>query len=135
MEKLVIFTDGGARGNPGPAAIGVVFYDENGREVGSHHECIGVATNNVAEYRAVIYALKMAGDKFKPNQIELNLDSELVCRQLNGQYKVKDLNLKELFYQVRDFVMESGGRVSFKHVRREQNKYADELVNRALDSK
>jgi len=132
MKKLTIFTDGGARGNPGPAAIGVIFYDKD-KEVYSHGECIGRATNNVAEYKAVIKALKLVEDKFKDCEIELNLDSELVCKQLNGEYKVKDENLKELFYQVRERVLDLGGKVSFRHVRREQNKKADCLVNRALD--
>jgi len=133
MKEMKIFTDGGARGNPGPAAIGVVFFDENGKEIYSHKECIGEATNNVAEYKAVICAIETAKDRFKPELIDLNLDSELVCRQLNGEYKVKDQNLKELFYAVRELVLDLGGKVTFKHVRREQNKRADELVNEALD--
>jgi len=135
MKKLKIFTDGGSRGNPGPAAIGVVFQDDEGCEIFSHHECIGEATNNVAEYQAVISALSKTMEKFKPLTIEVNLDSELVTRQLNGEYKVKDENLKELFYKVRELVLALGGNVGFKHIRREQNKQADKLVNIALDNR
>ncbi len=132
MNDLKIFTDGGARGNPGEAAVGVVFFSDD-KKIHSHKERIGEATNNVAEYRAVICALKIAKEKFKPQSIEINLDSELVSRQLNGEYKVKDANLKELYYEVRELVLELGGAVVFRHVRREQNKEADKLVNQALD--
>jgi len=132
MNKLKIFTDGGARGNPGEAAIGVVFF-ENDKIIHSHKERIGKATNNVAEYQAVVCALTLAKEKFKPKSIEINLDSELVAHQLNGKYKVKDANLKELYYQVRKLILELGGEVFFHHVRREQNKEADKLVNHALD--
>lgn len=132
MDKLKIFTDGGARGNPGEAAIGIVFFSDS-KKIHSHKECIGKATNNVAEYKAVITALKVAKEKFSPQSIEINLDSELVTRQLNGEYKVKDTNLKELFYEARELVLGVGGRVVFRHVRREQNQEADKLVNLALD--
>lgn len=132
MNKLKIFTDGGARGNPGEAAIGVVFF-EGDEIIHSHKERIGKATNNVAEYRAVVCALKLAKEKFESKSIEINLDSELVTRQLNREYKVKDVNLKELYYQARELVLELGGEVTFRHVRREQNKEADKLVNQALD--
>jgi len=130
MQKLIINTDGGSRGNPGPAGIGVVFSDEKGETLATFREYIGEATNNIAEYEALIMALEKARD-FEVSEIECRLDSELIVRQLNGQYKVKDENLKKLFNRVKELVFFKP--VKFVHVRREQNKKADELVNLALD--
>ncbi len=130
MQKLIINTDGGSRGNPGPAGIGVVFSDEKGEIIATFREYIGEATNNIAEYEALIMALEKARD-FEASEIECRLDSELIVRQLNGQYKVKDENLKKLFNRVKELVFFKP--VKFIHIRREQNKKADELVNLALD--
>jgi ribonuclease HI len=131
MQKLIINTDGGSRGNPGPAAIGVVFSDEAGEVVAKFKECIGETTNNVAEYSALILALTKAND-FEVNEIECRLDSELVVKQLNGLYKVKDPNMKELHGKVQELTFFKP--VKFIHVRREYNKLADALVNEALDA-
>lgn len=131
--KLIIYTDGGARGNPGPAAIAAVIDNKE------YHETIGEATNNVAEYKAVIMALKKAKqqigkDKAKETEIEIRSDSELIVNQLNGVYQIKNEGLGELFVEVWNLKQEFKA-VSFKHVRREDNKKADKLVNLALDSK
>lgn len=150
--KITIFCDGGARGNPGPAAVGVVVkilpVTSNWLPV-TISKYIGEATNNQAEYRAVIEALKWVqrniagsnqlapipgmGEKVKDLEIECFLDSELVVEQLNQRYKIKNEGLKPLFWQVRDLVMALGGRVSFKYIPRGQNKEADKLVNKAID--
>jgi len=134
MSKIVIYTDGGARGNPGPAAIGV-FFSDLGKEYG---EAIGKATNNVAEYSALVFALKKAkqllgNEKAKKADIEVRSDSELMVSQLNGEYKVKNEDLKPLFIDVWNLKQEFAS-VSFRHVPREENVRADALVNRALDT-
>ena len=136
MQTLTIFTDGGARGNPGPAAIGAVIYDGQNDELGTVSEYIGEATNNVAEYQAIVRALEHTAtvvDDIKAYQVTLKLDSQLAERQLNGAYKVKDQTLKGYFDQVKELVREFAS-VEFVHVRREENKVADKLVNEALDS-
>ncbi len=141
MNKLIIFTDGGARNNPGPAGIGVVLYDENKKILETYKEYIGEATNNQAEYRALIKALELAQKYINSGQgqndqkvaIECFLDSELVVKQLNKEYKVKDPAIKELYNQVLDLSIFKS--ISFTHVRREQNKLADKLVNEAIDEK
>lgn len=132
MERLIINTDGGARGNPGPAGIGVVFSDIKGEILAEYSQFIGETTNNVAEYKALILALEKAKD-FKFDEIECRLDSELVVKQLNGNYKVKDENLKRLYNLVQELIFFRP--VSFTHVRREANKRADKLVNLVLDKK
>ena len=136
MQKLTIFTDGGARGNPGPAGIGAVIYDAEDNEMGSLSEYIGEATNNVAEYKAIVRALEHTAtlvDDTKAVKITLKLDSQLCQRQLIGEYKVKDAGLKELFNQAKEQV-EHYASVEFVHVKRELNKVADKLVNKALDA-
>lgn len=131
MNKLIINTDGGSRGNPGPAAVGVVFSDEKGRTLAEYKECIGEATNNIAEYRALILALEKA-KSFECEEIECRLDSELVVKQLRGEYKVKDENMKVLYAQVQELIFFKP--VKFVHVRRELNKEADALVNEVLNN-
>jgi len=131
--QLEVFCDGGARGNPGPAAIGVVILDDKKKKITELSQTVGLATNNVAEYKAVIHALKYLLDEFKTFRAVFNLDSELVVKQLNGEYKVKDENLRNLYFEVRQLLFESGGSIVFQHIFRTQNKAADELVNRALD--
>ena len=130
--KILIYTDGGARGNPGPAALGVVI---NGRE---YSEYLGVRTNNEAEYLALVFALKKARQilgkaKAKSAEVEVRMDSELVVRQLNGRYKITEEKLQPLFVQVWNLRLDFK-RVEFVHVRREENRRADALVNRALDA-
>lgn len=129
-KKIIIYTDGGSRNNPGPAGVGVVIYDEIGNILETHKECIGKATNNVAEYMALVIALKRA-QKFEPDAIDCFLDSELVVKQLTGVYKVKEPGMKELFNQIKDLIFFKN--ITFTHIRREKNKLADSLVNEALD--
>lgn len=140
MEKLIIYTDGGARGNPGPAGIGIVIQDEKGNTIKSYGEAIGEATNNEAEYQAVIFALKkikllFGKEKIKRVAIEIRMDSELAVEQLSNRYKIQGENLQKRFMQIHNLLIDIGGKVSFTHVPREQNRAADRLVNEALDKK
>ncbi len=138
MDTIFCYTDGGARGNPGPAAIGVFAVDTAGTVLLEHKETIGEATNNVAEYQAVITALRRLGEHFGEtlcdHTLEFRLDSELVVKQLRGEYKVKDANLAQLHGRIKS-VLAHLPLVTFSHVRREHNKEADRLVNEALDGK
>jgi ribonuclease HI len=129
-KNIQIYTDGGARGNPGPAGIGVVIWDGNNL-VSRHAKYIGEATNNQAEYSAVILALEEA-KKLGVENIDFFLDSELVVKQLRREYKVKDQDLANLFLKIWNLSM-SFKKITYTHVRREQNKEADKLVNEALD--
>lgn len=132
--KLVVHTDGGARGNPGPAAVGVVV-EENNKIILEFGKAIGETTNNVAEYTAVTEALKHIKERMhNVTEIIFYLDSTLVVNQLNGLFKVKDARLRELLSAVR--VLEQGvaGEIRYVYVPREKNKRADFLVNGALDS-
>ena len=142
--QIKIFSDGGARGNPGPAAVGGVIrqLDKETKRISRY---IGNATNNQAEYRAVIEALTWVKENFANHtsnytpgmsekvEIECFLDSELIVEQLNQRYKIKNEGLKPLFWQVRDLVITLGGKVTFKYIPREKNKEADRLVNKAID--
>lgn len=132
-----MYTDGGARGNPGPAGIGVVIQDEMGKTLHEAKAYIGETTNNIAEYEALIRALEdlqMFGDKLKDMQVEVRMDSELIVRQMNGIYKVKEPSLKERFAKAATHRLERVPNLIFTHVRREKNKRADELVNEAIDA-
>ena len=138
-EKLIVYTDGGSRGNPGEAAIGVVIRDEKGNVVKEYGEAIGIKTNNEAEYAAVISALKkikalFGKEKAKKTEVNFKMDSEFVMKQLNGEYKIEEERMQPLFIAVWNLKMDFA-RVTFSHVRREQNKEADRLVNMALDSR
>jgi ribonuclease HI len=130
MQKLIINTDGGSRNNPGPAGIGVVFSNERGETIATFKDYIGEATNNVAEYKALILALEKSKD-FEADEIECRLDSELVVKQLLGHYKVKDATLRKLNEKVTELAFFKP--IKFVHVRRELNKLADKLVNDAID--
>jgi ribonuclease HI len=130
--KLVVHVDGGARGNPGPAAIGVVVSEPGGKVLDELAERIGVATNNVAEYRALIRALERAGE-LGASEIEIVGDSELVARQLTGAYKVKHPALRPLYQQALATLQEFES-WQIRTVPREQNAGADALVNQALDA-
>jgi ribonuclease HI len=135
-RRLVIFTDGGARGNPGPAAIGFVVKDDKGSVLAEKGKYIGEATNNVAEYQAVIEALKWIKKNLssRPAGLIFFLDSKLAVNQLNGLFKVKNYGLRNLIVEVRQHEREIGGNVAYRFVRREKNKKADALVNQSLDS-
>ena len=128
---LEVFTDGASRGNPGPAAIGVVFKLKDGGEIAEYNEAIGRATNNVAEYRAVVAALEHCR-RWKVKRVHLNLDSELIVRQLHGTYRVKSPDLRPLYQQV-VFLSKGLDEFQVKHIKRAQNAHADALANRALD--
>lgn len=134
-NKIIIYTDGGARSNPGPAGIGIVI---EGLALGkkTFAEYIGETTNNEAEYRALIVALqklkKLAG-KNKLDQVDCYADSELMVKQLNGEYKVKDTNLRGLFMEVLKLKSELKIPILFHHIKRDQNSEADELLNDVLD--
>jgi ribonuclease HI len=128
---LVVNVDGGARGNPGPAAVAAVASKPDGEVVDSRGEAIGTATNNVAEYRALLLGIELAREH-GASEVELIGDSELIVKQVNGEYKVKDAGLRPLHAQVRA-ALEGFDRWSIRHVRREQNAAADALVNETLD--
>ncbi|HXF59261.1 MAG TPA: ribonuclease HI family protein [Candidatus Saccharimonadales bacterium] len=130
--KYIVHTDGAARGNPGPAAIGVVIEDEEGRTVYEASRALGVRTNNEAEYQALITALEYLKD-VRPAEVEFRLDSELVVKQIGGQYKVKEPRLQALHGQV-IMLLNAVKKFKFRHVRREDNARADELANEALDA-
>jgi ribonuclease HI len=130
-DRLVVNVDGGARGNPGPAAIAAVISDPDGTVLEEHGEAIGRATNNVAEYRALLLGIERART-LGAREVELIGDSELVVRQVKGEYRVKDAGLRPLHDQVRD-ALEHFDRWSIRHVRREHNAAADALVNLTLD--
>ncbi len=129
--NYIIYTDGGARGNPGPAGIGVVIYNQHNKTAGRYKQYIGKATNNIAEYRALILALEKAA-KIGAERLEIRMDSELIVRQMNGQYKIKEPNLKGLASKVLS-LRGKFKNVSFVHILREKNKLADKLVNEAID--
>ena len=130
IKRLVIYADGASSGNPGPAAIGATLKDEQGKLIASISQGIGRATNNQAEYRAVIAALEKAV-KLGAKQVDINSDSELVVRQINGKYRVKNAALKPLYQQVKQLqsLLES---FTITHIPREQNTEADSLANEAL---
>jgi ribonuclease HI len=130
--KLTIHVDGGARGNPGPAAIGAVVSDESGETLLERGQAIGRATNNVAEYRALLLGIELARE-LGADELELIGDSELVVRQVRGEYKVKKPDLKPLHTQVREALARLDS-WSIRHVKREQNAEADRVVNETLDT-
>jgi ribonuclease HI len=129
--KIVVNVDGGARGNPGPAAVAAVAASEEGEPLGERNAYIGEATNNVAEYRALLLGLELARD-LGADEVEVINDSELVARQVGGEYKVKHAGLKPLFVDAMRALRGFDG-WAVRSVRREQNTRADELVNEALD--
>jgi ribonuclease H / adenosylcobalamin/alpha-ribazole phosphatase len=130
--KARLFTDGGARGNPGPAAAAYVLEADGGTLLAAHGEAIGVATNNVAEYRALVAGLEQARD-LGVDELEVVSDSELVVKQMRGEYKVKNASLLELSLRAARLAREIGD-VRYTAVRREHNELADRLVNEALDA-
>lgn len=139
MKKIIIYTDGGSRGNPGKAAIGVVFCNEKEQEIKKYGEYLGDnLTNNEAEYQAVIFAFKkfksLFGKKIaEVSEIEIRSDSELIISQLNGKYKVEDEKMQKFFMEIWNLRLDFKG-VKFKAIPREKNREADRLVNETLDS-
>jgi ribonuclease HI len=131
-ERLVVNVDGGARGNPGPAAIAAVVATPDGEVVESRGEEIGTATNNVAEYRALLLGIELARAR-GASEVELIGDSELIVKQVKGEYRVKDAGLRPLHARVRA-ALDDFDRWTIRHVRREHNAAADELVNATLDA-
>jgi len=130
--KARLFTDGGSRGNPGPAAYGFVLEAEDGTVLAAHGERIGVATNNVAEYRALIAGLDKAAE-LGAGEVEVVSDSELLVKQMRGEYRVKNEALRDLSIQASRLARAIGD-VTYTAVRREHNELADRLVNEALDA-
>ena len=138
MEKrILVFADGGARGNPGPAAIGIVIKDEKGKVLTQFGKSIGETTNNVAEYKAVIEGLRWIVTNIKPqaSSVQFFLDSKLIVNQLNGYYKIKNGNLRNLIIEIRKLEQGVGGDISYRLIPRGKNRPADFLVNQALDTK
>jgi ribonuclease HI len=131
-ERLVVNVDGGARGNPGPAAIAAVIATPDGEVLESRGGAIGTATNNVAEYRALLLGIELARAR-GASELELIGDSELIVKQVKGEYRVKDAGLRPLHAQVRA-ALEDFERWTIRHVRREYNAAADALVNETLDA-
>lgn len=130
IKRLVIKTDGRSQGNPGPAAIGAVIKDEQGKLIASISQPIGRATNNQAEYRAIIAALEKAIG-LGAEQVDMRSDSELIAEQINGRYRVKNPALKPLYQQVKHLQSQLKG-FTITHIPRQQNKEADSLAGKAL---
>lgn len=139
MKKVIINTDGGSRGNPGKAGIGVVFYNEKNQEIKKYSEYLGDnLTNNEAEYQAVIFALQkfkaLFGKKLAENtEVEIKSDSELLVKQMKGEYKVMEPKIRELFLNVWNLTIDFK-KVKFTNISREKNKEADLLANEAMDN-
>ena len=142
-HKFIVYTDGGSRGNPGAAAIGVVISSIGGPASGGegwkkeYGEYIGITTNNEAEYQAVVFALKkikqlIGSSNTQKSSIVFYMDSELIIKQLNYEYKVKKEQMQKLFLEVHNLRLEFG-KIEFRHVLRGKNEHADRLVNQALD--
>jgi ribonuclease HI len=135
LLKLKIFSDGGARGNPGPAASAFVVFD-NGEKIYEESKYLGVATNNIAEYKALLMALRWFEKnktRYKKHALHFYLDSQLVVRQLNGRYKIKSPNIKPLVIEIKNIEREIGNLINYTSVPREKNKISDALVNMAID--
>ena len=138
MKKIIVYTDGGSRGNPGKAAIGVVFCNENDQVIKKFGEYLGDnLTNNDAEYKAIIFALKKFKTVFgksiaESSDVEFRADSELVVKQLNGEYRLTDPKIQQFFIEIWNLKFDFQS-IKFKHILRENNKEADKLVNEVLD--
>ncbi len=138
-ESIICYTDGGARGNPGPAGAGAVVMKADGTVIAALSQFLGNGTNNFAEYAAVILALKIVkkhfGSKTKSLDIEMRMDSELIQRQLSYKYQIKDPGLVPQFLEIHNMRVKDFPHVTFTHVPRAQNKHADRLANEAMDRK
>jgi len=138
MKRIIIYIDGGSRGNPGPAALGVVFCNQKGQKIKEYSEYLGETTNNEAEYQACIFALQkfkaLFGKKLAKNtEIEIKSDSELLVKQLSGKYKILDEKIQPLFLKVWNLKFDFK-KVNFRLISRNKNKEADQLVNEALNA-
>lgn len=138
MKKIILYTDGGARGNPGPAGAGAALFDENGRTIKEASEYLGHRTNNYAEYRAVVMGLEMVAKHFGKAQcaaieVLVRMDSELIQKQLTGEYQIKEETLFPFFIQIHNLRVSTFPHLSFSHVPRAENKRADALANEAMD--
>lgn len=138
MNKVYVYTDGGSRGNPGPSALGVHIEDETGKTLAGIGKRLGITTNNIAEYTAILEAYNWLLDNIVDlgpgAEIYFFMDSQLAYSQLIGLYRVKNLSLKEILLQIKAKEKELGLKVNYAHVPRENNKKADRLVNLALDN-
>ncbi len=139
MEKILCYTDGGSRGNPGPAGAGAVIMSADGAVIAELSEFLGNATNNYAEYAAVVLVLKALkkrlGTKSKSRMIEVRMDSQLVARQLAYQYQIREPGLVPQFLEIHNMRVKDFPHISFIHIPREKNKHADRLANEAMDRK
>lgn len=138
-KKIILNTDGGARGNPGIAGAGAVAYDDFGETIKESSKYLGERTNNFAEYSAVILGLEMllkhfGKTKCKDLSVTVRMDSELVCKQLNNEYQIKEETLFPLYIKIHNLQVASFGDIKFEHVPRKENKRADELANEAMDN-
>ncbi len=140
-NQLSVFCDGGARGNPGPAAVGFVIRDTQGHVLAEKGECLGRATNNVAEYQGVIKSLEWLinyqknNSEFSMLDSKFFLDSQLIVNQLMGRYKIKQPHLQQLAIRVKELESQLKAKITYQYVSREQNQQADKLLNQALDLK
>ncbi|MBU1557584.1 ribonuclease HI family protein [Patescibacteria group bacterium] len=136
--KIIIYTDGGSRNNPGIAGAGVYITDGEGNELMTAKKYLGIKTNNWAEYQGLIIGLEKAkellGAKTKTTEVEIRMDSQLIVRQINGEYRVKEPSLKEQFIKVNNLKTDFP-KIKFVHIPRKENKEADKLANEAMDSK
>lgn len=135
MKLFRVWTDGGARGNPGPAGYGVVIKDESGKNLAEIAEYLGETTNNQAEYWGLVTALERVKEfaAGAPAKVDVRMDSELIVKQMKGEYKIKNEGLKPLYWKIRQLILDLGGDVTFTHVPRRFNKEADALSNVAMD--
>ena len=138
--QYTLYADGGARGNPGPAGSGAVVFDDLGKRVVEISDYVGETTNNIAEYEALLRGLKALLKEFGEEHVRtvgvtVKMDSELVIKQMKGEYKVKHPNLIPRYMEIKNLLARHFGDVTFLHVRREENKDADELANQAMDRK
>ena len=137
QEKITIFTDGGSRNNPGIAGAGAAIFDGDGIELAGVSKFLGIKTNNWAEYEAVVLGLETArkifGEKLSGMKVEIKMDSQLVQRQLKGEYKIKVATLKEQYIRVHNLIVKHFPDMKFTYIPREENKRADELANEAMD--
>lgn len=137
MSSVIVWTDGGARGNPGPAALGVFIQDSTGKELARIGKTLGVTTNNVAEYSAIVEAFNwLVANKQRLNieSVNFKMDSQLAYSQLNGLYKIKNPVIRDFVFEIHKKEAELNFPISYAHIPREQNKQADFMVNQALDN-
>ncbi len=135
--KLIAFTDGASRGNPGKAAIGIIVKDDQGNTVVTHKKYLGTTTNNIAEYSALLECIEIVknSETFHCTDLVIQTDSELMARQMNGEYKVKDPGLKVLFQKVNTSLTSASFKFTIRHIPRSLNSEADALANEAIDAK